>query len=128
MPGAGGGTAAACEVDCIKDLFQKQFVCKVCHSKGAAQTTGGGLDLESDGFTSRLKDKSAKHEGMGVDKANCPVGDKLIDSASPAESWLLKKINNAQGMCGKVMPPSGSLMPAQKSCIETYITCAAGGT
>jgi hypothetical protein len=125
--GTGGMTSpSACETDCIKDIFQKQVaLCKVCHAAMGLQSSG--LNLESDGFTDRLKNVPAKHGDLPMGKADCKAGDSLIDTANPSASWLLKKIQGNQGNCGDPMPP-GSLSAAQKTCMETYIACVAGGS
>lgn len=125
--GTGGSPSATCEVDCIKDIFQKQTtLCKLCHSAAGLQSSG--LNLEADGFTARLKDVPAKHGDLPMGKDTCTPGDKLIDTATPPNSWLLKKIHAEQGNCGDPMPSTGSLSAAQKTCIETYVACVAGGS
>jgi hypothetical protein len=131
--GAGGGSSSdACEVDCIKDVFQKQItLCKLCHTAKTAAEGGlqsSGLNLEGDGFTARLKDVPAKHGDLPAGMATCTAGDKLIDTSAPANSWLLKKIHAEQGSCGTPMPSTGMLSAAQKTCIETYVACVAGGS
>jgi len=136
---AGSGTAgtssgSSCETDCIKDIFQKQTVlCKLCHQAKPASEMGlqsAGLNLESDGFTDRLKNVPSKHTDLaaGMSAADCPTGDKLIDTANPSASWLLKKIQGTQGSCGTPMPSTGTLSASQKTCMETYIACVAGGS
>jgi hypothetical protein len=126
-----GGTAPAgepCETACMKEVFQtNQTLCKLCHNNMGLKSAM--LDLSSDGYTARLKNVSATHTdlGMGMTAADCPTGDKLIDTTTPANSWLLKKIHNEQGNCGTVMPSTGTLSPAQKTCIETYVACVAPG-
>jgi hypothetical protein len=127
--GTGGtGTTMNCEVQCVNDIFQKELtLCKLCH--GAALKSSM-LDLEAPGYTARLKNVPAVHGDLatGMTKADCPTGDKLIDTANPANSWLLKKIRNEQGQCGTVMPSTGTLSAAQKTCLETYVACVAGGS
>jgi hypothetical protein len=132
--GAAGGadTGAACEVQCVKDIFQKSpTLCALCHNNNPDMTklTSAMLDLKSDGFTARLKDVPATHTEIAppMTNANCPKGDKLIDTSTPSASWLLKKIENQQGDCGTVMPSTSALSMAQKSCLETYVACVAGG-
>jgi hypothetical protein len=124
--GSGGSAAVTCEVECVNKLFQKeQTPCLFCHSKA---THLGDLDLESPDYTSRLKNQPAKHTGFTGPTTDCPTGDKLIDTTTPANSWLLKKIHNEQKTCGTVMPQSGALTADQKTCLETYVTCVAGGS
>jgi len=109
----------------VNQLFQKdQQPCLFCHS---ASTHLGDLDLESPGYTARLKDVAAKHTGISGSTDECPTGDKLIDTVTPANSWFLKKIHDEQKSCGTVMPQVGMLTPAQKTCLETYVACVAPG-
>jgi hypothetical protein len=129
--GTGGSAPAGCETACIKDIFQKQVaLCKLCH--GAMPAPAGlqssGLNLESDGFTDRLKNVAAKHTDLPMGKTTCPTGDKLIDTSNPSASWLLKKIQGQQNGCGDPMPSAGTLSADQKTCLETYVSCVAGGS
>ena len=122
------GPSNACETDCIRDLFAVQIVmCKLCHSARPAPNglQSSGLDLESYGFTARLKDVPAKHMDIALSMGvpNCPQGDKLIDTANPAQSWLLKKIDGQQGNCGTSMPSTGQLTFDQKACVHNYVAC-----
>jgi hypothetical protein len=101
-----------------------------CHSAGGTLELGGDLDLTSPGVTQRLVNANATHAGADMDGGGCPPA-KLIDTATPMNSWLLKKINGAQGSCGSTMPQVGSLTPAEKACITQYVMDAAssaGGT
>jgi hypothetical protein len=127
--GTGGGAPAGdpCETACIKEMFQTSpNVCKLCHNNMGLKSAM--LDLASDGVTARLKNVPATHAelGTGMTAADCPTGDKLIDTATPANSWLLKKIRGEQGNCGGVMPAGGAT-PAQKTCVEAYVACVAPG-
>jgi len=127
---ATGGTSGGdpCDTACIKDILQVQStLCALCHNN--TTLTSSGLDLKSDGFTARLRNIPAKHTDLpaGMTAADCPVGDKLIDTTTPSASWLLKKIEGQQGQCGTPMPSSGMLTATQKTCMETYIACVAGG-
>jgi hypothetical protein len=126
--GTGGSAGPSCEVACVNDIFQTQAtLCKICHGKLLKSSM---LNLEDPGYTARLKDVPAVHGDLGTGMtaaADCPKGDMLIDSATPANSWLLKKIHGEQGNCGTPMPAATPLNAAQKTCIETYVTCVAGG-
>lgn len=129
--GTGGGAPAGdpCETACIKEMFQTSAnLCKLCHSAPPALNSAK-LDLASDGFTARLKNVPATHSelAMGMTAADCPTGDKLIDTATPANSWLLKKIHGEQGNCGTAMPSTAPLTATQKTCVETYVACVAPG-
>jgi hypothetical protein len=55
----------------------------------------------------------------------CPTDDELIDVETPAESWLLKKVNGQQGACGMRMPVR-PLQAPDLTCVETYVNCVAG--
>jgi len=131
---AGASSTSGCETECIRNIFTVQpILCRLCHNNnpGGAALTSGGLDLQSDGFTARLKDVPAQHSDIvaPMTAADCPVGDKLIDTANPAESWLLKKIDGQQGNCGTPMPSTGMLSSTQQDCVHNYVACvAAAGT
>lgn len=123
--GTGGSAAVSCETACMATIINANGTgCKACH--GTAVKLAGTLDLETPGYTARLKDKPAEHAGVTAGSP-CPMGDKLIDSANPAESWLLKKVTNMQGTCGTVMPLSGALSATDQMCFTTYVNCVAGG-
>lgn len=120
--GTGGmpASGASCESTCMTSIIDT--TCKVCHGK--ALKIAGTLDLETAGYTDRLKNKPAEHPS--VDASACPTGDKLIDTETPANSWLLKKVSNQQGTCGTVMPATPPLTSDQLSCFQTYVSCVAG--
>lgn len=123
--GTGGGAPAGCETACVNQIFQKdQQPCLVCHS---TLSHLGDLDLESPGYTARLKDVNAKHTGITGSTAECPTGDKLIDVTTPANSWLLKKLHGEQKTCGTAMPQGFTISAEQKTCLETYVACVAPG-
>jgi hypothetical protein len=84
----------------------------------------GTLDMESPGISARLRDQPAAHRGI-ADGGSCPRGDKIIDTAHPEDSWLLKKILGQQGTCGTVMPSTGALSLADQACMATYVNCVA---
>lgn len=119
---AGSSSGAECEVACFKTVVGSS--CKACHGKQLKIV--GKLDLETDGVTGRLKNQPAEHLAAG-DGAQCPTGDKLIDTAAPASSWLLKKVKNEQGNCGTVMPSTPPPLTAdQVKCFEDYVACVSG--
>ncbi len=123
--GSGGAAPMSCETECVNKLFQKdQMPCLFCHT-GVLKL--GDLDLETPGYTARLKNVPAKHTGFTTPKTDCPPAAKLIDTENPANSWLLKKIRNEQKTCGTVMPQAGALTAAQQTCLETYVACVAPG-
>lgn len=118
----GGASVASCEVACVAETFNS--VCAVCHGNPPLFAK---LDLVSAGFSARLKDQAATHSDLppGMD-TGCPTGDKLIDSATPANSWLLKKMTNQQGNCGTNMPQGSQLTADEETCMQTYVNCVAG--
>jgi hypothetical protein len=125
--GSGGAAGPSCEVACVNDIFQTQpALCKLCHTAPPGLKSSM-LDLASPGYTARLKNVPAVHGDLPKDKTTCTGGDKLIDTTTPANSWLLKKIQGNQGMCGDAMPNTGMLTADQKKCLETYVACVAGG-
>ena len=112
----------ACRSSCSDEIFAAATSCKLCHGAGVRL---GGLDLESPGRTARLKDVPAKHLEIALPGAQCPIGDKLIDSANLQESWMLKKLTGRQGTCGEAMPATGPQTDAQRACMTTWISCVA---
>lgn len=112
----------SCETACITKLFQQDATCKICHS-GTVQL--GKLDLASAGVIERLKDKPAAHDAVDP-AAVCPTGDLLISTATPAESWLLKKVTMQHGTCGTAMPPTAVLSEAEVTCVRDFVNCVAG--
>jgi hypothetical protein len=115
----GGG--AECEVACLATAFTP---CFACH--GTAMLVPK-LDLKKPGYTALLKNQPAQY--TGVPAAMCPSPPvKLIDTAAPANSWLLKKVKNDVGTCGTPMPPpgSGEITPADVKCVEDYVACVTG--
>ena len=133
--GSGGGATGkdACELPCVDKVFaQNVLTCKICHYADMPNLTPpmpslGKLDLVSPGVTARLKDVPAKHAEIITMNPVCPMGDKLIDTAFPGDSWMLKKIRMQQGTCGDKMPSTSPLSAMDLACLETYISCVAGG-
>jgi hypothetical protein len=119
----GSGSGNACETACIKTLFQTATQCAGCHGKSLKSAM---LDLEASGVVDRLKNVPATH-GEVMDKTGCPTGDKLIDTAAPANSWLLKKVNGGHGDCGLAMPVGKALSADELTCMQTFVSCVAGG-
>jgi hypothetical protein len=126
---------------CLAQIFDKnptvgKCAGNGCHSAGGSLELGGDLDLTSPNVGSRLINANATHAGVDMNGGGvtCPPA-KLIDTANPTASWLLVKINSAQGSCGSPMPLTGNLSNTQKACITQYIMdvaadagTAAGGT
>ena len=117
-----GSTGVECEVACMATALTS---CKTCHSKMIQLVPK--LDLQTAGYTALLKNQPAQYTGLTP--AMCTAGGKLIDTAAPANSWLLKKVKNDVGMCGTVMPPMGTMpatTPADIKCFEDYVACVSG--
>lgn len=128
--GSGGsGAMVDCETECVKTIVTMgASACKVCHgSDPLARLDMGTLDMASPGLSARLKDQASAHKGIVGDSSGCPKGDKIIDSANPDASWLLKKIKGTQGACGTVMPSTGALSATDQACMETFVRCVATG-
>ncbi|HEY6078154.1 MAG TPA: hypothetical protein VIW29_05090, partial [Polyangiaceae bacterium] len=127
----GGGGGVVCETPCIETLFTKGTKCTICHYKNDPPDAPslGNLDL-STGYTARLKGIGAQHVDanfMPYPAGTCPTGDKLIDTANAAESWLWKKVNGGHGACGTAMPqPPTTLSAAEMMCVKAYVECVAG--
>ena len=113
---------AACRSQCSNTVLTRVGSCPLCHGKSLML---GGLDLESPGVAARLKDVPAKHIEIVPPSSQCPVGDKLIDSANVEQSWILKKLSGQQGTCGEAMPLPGALSTSDLGCMTTWIRCIA---
>jgi hypothetical protein len=103
--------------------------CALCHYADMPPDapSQGKLDL-STGYTARMRDKPAAHVDpnfVPYPAGTCPSADLLINTATPAESWLWKKVNGDQGTCGQRMPSTGALKPGDLTCLKTYIECVA---
>ena len=118
--GSAGGSA--CETPCLATALK---ACTICHSSQPA-LQNAKLDLQSPGMTARLKDQPATHLEV-LDSSTCPTGDKLIDSANPAQSWFLKKLVADFGTCGLAMPVGAPLTMSELDCMKEYVNCVAGG-
>lgn len=116
-----------CEVSCVDQIFKNPALCGICHDGNPGKAMFSKLDLVGANYTKRLKDVAAVHGDLPAGKTTCGTGDKLIDTANPSASWLLKKIDGMQGTCGDAMPTTGPLSTDQKACLTTYVSCVAGG-
>lgn len=118
----GSSSSSSCEVACVTSMFTS--LCGTCHSNALKFAQ---LDLTTAGVSSRLKDQPSTHGDLPAGmNTGCPTGDKLIDSATPANSWLLKKVLNQQDNCGLLMPQGSELTADEKTCMQTYVNCVAG--
>lgn len=114
--GAAGAADDADVPPCVISTFAQTCGTAACHASNA----NGALDLISPGVASRLVNQPAQHPGAELGTA-CPVGDKLIDTTNRSASWLLIKLQGAQGSCGLTMPTIGFLAPTQMSCLVNWI-------
>ena len=120
--GSGGAAVDGDLPACVTALFKPTSSGKcsngVCHHGANAP---GGLDLASPGVSARLVDQTASHLGANP-SSGCPRGDKLIDSANPQDSWLLKKLTlDAAASCGAKMPATGFLTSDELSCLTGWV-------
>jgi hypothetical protein len=143
--GTAGGTgfSFACNngVDHVVMLNQN-CARSACHNN---RSVVAGLDLTPDaGLVTRLKDVPA---GYGeIDCSNggafmecvpttCPPAGsaKLVDSANPAQSWVLRKSTGAHNECGLPMPVApgdnppggGPFDDARKACLDQLVRAIA---
>jgi hypothetical protein len=98
-----------------------------------------GIDLQSPGVEQRLIDAIATHgditctpDGGGLPVAcippTCPPAGttRLVDRTTPANSWMLKKLNGMHNDCGDTMPIApGMLMPAERDCLIAWVNAMA---
>jgi hypothetical protein len=107
---------------CVTQLFSvasAKCSTAVCHLAGS---TSNSLDLSSSNVAMRLINVNATHDGVDLDGGGvtCPTA-KLIDTSTPAASWLLVKINGMQGSCGSQMPLIGSITSTDKACLTNWV-------
>jgi hypothetical protein len=113
----GGAAPSMVTLDaCVKNVFSTQ--CTACHST-ALKDSFGGLDLSGDAVITRLKDVAATHKGVSNPTA-CVSGALLINSANPAESVLLKRVQGTQN-CGTPMPFAPGLTGDNLKCIQDWV-------
>ena len=128
-----GANQSPCETECVHKVFAgTAAACKLCHAATPAPygLQSSGLDLESPNVAPRLKDVPAKHLDLppatNSVPATCPVGDKLIDSVNPGNSWLLKKVRGLHGNCGTEMPQASIRLTIDEiQCVQTFVNCVA---
>jgi hypothetical protein len=112
-PGSGGASATGC--DRAAAIIDKN--CKACHN---AEALLGGLDLVSPGVETRLVDQPSSD-------SEC-ASLKRIDSANPADSFLLEKIESTDPACGDPMPFGSRLAATDIDCLKAWVNgLAAGG-
>jgi len=89
----------------VVSLLQKR--CAGCH-KG--KTPAGGLRWETGRIAEAIDRPSAGMPGL-----------KIIDTASPESSYILKKIRREAGIKGKPMPPLKALEAGELEILEAWI-------
>jgi hypothetical protein len=118
---------------CVVGTFRNHCALSGCHT---GRVPAADLDLGSPRVTERLLDVPSTHLDIDLDgiPPECPTGDLLVNTRSPGESWMLKKIREEQGACGDPMPaiPTG-FGDEEKACLESWILslqsdAGAGGT
>jgi hypothetical protein len=142
--GCGSIDAVGCD---LEEALDKSCARAGCHS---AVDRLGGLDFSNPlTVASQMVDKPAPHSDINCAAAGepyrvctpdeivqmCPGSTavtKLIDSANPDESWVLRKLNGTQGMCGDAMPlPPGNTVDVgwtfeRRTCLERFFRTLAG--
>ena len=86
-------------------IFQQK--CAGCH-KG--KTPPRGLSWEAGRIAEAVDRPSVEEPGL-----------KIIDTAAPAASYVLKKIRREAGLKGKPMPPLQALAPAELALLESWV-------
>ena len=94
--------------DNVKAVFKER--CAVCH-KGKYPPKQ--LNLEPEGLPASLLNAPSREQ----------PALKLVDTASPEASYLLKKIKGSEGITGKIMPPPGkaALTGDEIALVENWI-------
>jgi hypothetical protein len=142
--GGSGGTMLT--VNCTGTTYDVAL--KSCNQLGchAASYPYSKLNLTADsGLVARLKDMPAQHGDVGCSPGDatqictcdatsftcttppsaCPKGDLLIDSSDYTKSWIWKKLEMSDPMCGVQMPDGAYKSPADKACLEAMVQAIA---
>lgn len=143
---AGTSTSTTLTVNCTGTTYDVAL--KSCNTAGchAATYPYSGLNLTADsGLVARLKDVPAKHGDVSCNPNDatqtctcdsttflcstppsaCPKGDFLVDSSDYTKSWIWKKLEMSDPMCGIQMPDGAYKSPADKACIEAMVQAIA---
>lgn len=133
----GGALVITCDGADHVAMLNQNCARTACHNN---RSKVAGIDLTPDAnLATRLKDVSATHGeidcGTGgvfmpcVPETCPPPGDALlVNSASPDDSWLLRKVNGTHGVCGDTMPiPPGDMGfdDARKACLDKLVRAIA---
>jgi hypothetical protein len=89
----------------VVSLFQKR--CAVCHR---GKTPPRGLSWEPANIAAAIGRPSREVPEL-----------KIIDTASPEASYILKKIRREDGIKGRPMPPSKALGADELKVLETWV-------
>ncbi len=144
--GSAGTAGTMLTVNCTGTTYQSALAsCNGagCHSAIYPQA---GLNLVADAnLVSRLKDVPSTHASISctgpsdttctcsseflctTPPSTCPPAAQglLVDSQNPANSWMLKKIDLSDPMCGVQMPETPYKSPADKACLEAMVQAIA---
>ncbi len=132
--GSGSSTAGAATlvVDCGSLKYTDVLTdCTMigCHRPPAPTSM---LNLTPDaGLVSRLKDVKAQHGDITCPPdfnvcvpASCDPNALLVNSANPAQSWIVMKLRGTQNGCGDQMPDP-EYDPAREQCLEKMVNAIA---
>jgi len=89
----------------VVSLFQKR--CVACHQGKSAVE---GLSWEPAKIAAAINAPSREMPDL-----------KIIDTASPESSYLLKKVRGDSGIQGTRMPPTGALSAEEIKLLETWV-------
>ncbi|MET0795225.1 MAG: hypothetical protein ABW061_27145, partial [Polyangiaceae bacterium] len=126
--GAGGASTQPglnVPTTCLTAVLAKSCGTLGCHQ--APATFAAGLDLSSPNVNTRLIDVVATHKDADP-ASGCVVGQKLIDSVNPDQSWLVLKLSTDGTSCGYSMPIGSSLSADDTACLKQYAQDVAAAT
>ena len=98
----------------------------ICHGDPGKTSPdlANGLDLFAPDVRTRLLDLPGHMHSSGYD---C-TGEKIVDTANPAESLLIKAVDHtAQAPCAIRMPTTLDPDPDQVQCITEWVNAVAAG-
>lgn len=133
---AAGGAPPTCGYAAI---IQAQCAKAGCHNTTHMMS---GLDLQAAGYEQRIVNAPVTYGDISCpDPAGGPLpvecvpttcaqgtGQLLINTTTPSESWMLKKLLGTHGDCGDQMPLApGKVTAEERACLESWIHYLAGG-
>ena len=124
-----GGDWTKVPTACMEAIFTASCASLGCHNAPGTIAPQAGLDLASPNVAARLVDQPASHVGASPD-TGCVTGQKLIDRATPAASWLMLKLTTPSSAltCGSPMPIGLPLKADELKCIQDYINAVAAAS